>query len=104
MQENVNSKYNIYKSDFSGTNFFTEKPKNKFVSKIKKDKYLYTNYIKKFKAHNYFKEKKSIDMDEIFSNYDENKNTITNKHFFGNNTLYNSSVKPPNFFNTFEFK
>ena len=104
MQENVNSKYNIYKSDFSGINFFTEKPKNKFVSKIKKDKYLYTNYIKKFKVHNYFKDKNPIDMDEIFSNYDENKNTITNNHFFGNNTLYNSSVKPPNFFNTFEFK
>lgn len=104
MQENTNSKYNIYKSDFNGNNFFTEKPKNKFVSKINKNKYLYTNYIKKFKAHKYLKDKNTIDRDEIFSYYDENKNTITNKHFFGNNTLYNSSVKPPNFFKTFEFK
>ena len=104
MQENANSKYNIYKSDFSGNNFFTEKPKNKFVSKINKDKYLYTDYIKKFRAHNYLKNKNTIDRNEIFTYYDENKNTIKNNHFFGNNTLYNSSVKPPNFFNTFEFK
>ena len=104
MQENANSKYNIYKSDFSGNNFFTEKPKNKFVSKINKDKYLYTDYIKKFRAHNYLKNKNTIDRNEIFNYYDENKNTIKNSHFFGNNTLYNSSVKPPNFFNTFEFK
>ena len=104
MQENTNSKYNIYKSEFCGNNFFTEKPKNKFVSKINKDQYLYTNYIKKFKAHNYLKDKNTIDRDEIFSYNDENQNTIKNNHFFGKNSLYNSSVKPPNFVKTFEFK
>ena len=104
IHENPNSKCNVCKCDFSGNNFFTEKPKNKFVSKINNNNYLYSNYIKKFKAYKYFKDKKTLDMEEIFSNNDENKNTIKYNNFFGNNILYNSSVKPPNFLNTFEFK
>jgi len=104
IQENPNSKNNVCKCDFSGNNFFTEKPKNKFVSKINNNNYLYSNYIKKFKAYKYFKDKNTLDMEEIFSNNDENKNTIKYNNFFGNNILYNSSVKPPNFLNTFEFK
>ena len=99
IQDNLNSKYSIYKNKAIPNGYFVEKSNKHFSpysTLINKKNDLF-NFKQKYKN---YKEKKTIDVNEIYNMYDNNNYQLTRK-FSGNNLFsrtMKTTVHPANLF------